>query len=286
MTAGVPFTVKGLLMWVPSLFSSGSAPAAGSRSAATERVVVRRLRAAGCVFAEDEAQLLIAASLSSAELVAMVDRRVAGLPLEHVVGWAEFCGLRITVDPGVFVPRHRTELLVREATALAPPAATVVDLCCGSGALGAALASHADDVELHAVDIDPAAVRSALRNVRPFGGQVYEGDLYEPLPETLRGRVDVLLANAPYVPTEAIRLLPPEARVHEPRVALDGGADGLNVLRRVVAEAPDWLVSGGHLLVETSRRQASALAAVVAASGLECRTASDDEATVLVATRR
>lgn len=272
-------------MWVPSLFSVGPAQSAASRSAVTEQVIVRRLRAAGCVFAEDEAQLLIAASVSSAELVAMVDRRVAGLPLEHVLGWAEFCGLRITVDPGVFVPRRRTELLVRQATALAPPTATVVDLCCGSGALGAALASSLDDVELHAVDIDPAAVRSAHRNVRPFGGRVHEGDLYGPLPETLRGRVDVLLANAPYVPTEAIRLLPPEARIHEPRVALDGGADGLDVLRRVVAEAPGWLASGGHLLVETSRRQVSELADVVAVSGLACRTASTDGATILIATR-
>jgi len=247
--------------------------------------VVRRLRAAGCVFAEDEAQLLIAASPSPADLVAMVDRRVSGQPLEHVLGWAEFCGLRISVDPGVFVPRRRTELLVRHAASLAPAAAVVVDLCCGSGALGVALAAELGGVELHAVDIDPAAVRSARRNARAFGGRVYEGDLYAPLPETLHGRVDVLLANAPYVPTAAIRLLPPEARLHEHPVALDGGADGLDVLRRVVAEAGRWLAPGGHLLVETSERQAPVLRAFVSAAGLRCRAVSADDSHVLVATR-
>jgi len=103
--------------------------------------------------------------------------------------------------------------------------------------VGAALGVALDRVELYAVDIDPVAVRCARRNVAA-GGQVFEGDLYEPLPGALRGRVDILVANAPYVPTEEIRLLPPEARIHEPWVALDGGADGLDVQRRVAATAP------------------------------------------------
>jgi release factor glutamine methyltransferase len=255
----------------------------------------------------------------------MVDRRVAGFPLEHVLGWAEFCGLRIAVDPGVFVPRRRTEFLVHQVAALArqaaspadpaasftdraasfadqalvrqaagpagralaAPPAVVVDLCCGSGAVGAALVAALGRVELYAVDIDPAAVQCARRNVAAAGGQVYEGDLYEPLPTTLRGRVDVLVANAPYVPTEAVGLLPPEARIHEPRVALDGGADGLDVLRRVITAAPLWLAPGGHLLVETSERQAPELVAAIARSGLIPRVASSDElnATVVIGTR-
>ncbi|MDT7565026.1 MAG: release factor glutamine methyltransferase, partial [Pseudonocardiales bacterium] len=164
--------------------------------------MVTRLRAAGCVFAEDEARLLISSARTPADLAAMVDRRVRGLPLEHVLGWAEFCGLRIAVDTGVFVPRRRTEFLVRQAASLARPGAVVLDLCCGSGAVGAALAATVERAEIHAVDIDPAAVLCARRNLA--GGQVYEGDLYEPLPDALRGRVDVLVANAPYVPTEAI----------------------------------------------------------------------------------
>jgi release factor glutamine methyltransferase len=244
------------------------------------------------VIAEDAARLLISTARTPADLAAMVDRRAAGLPLEHVLGWAEFCGLRIAVDPGVFIPRRRTEFLIRQAAALAGQVlarsqAVVVDLCCGSGAMGAALIATLGRVELHAVDIDAAAVRCARRNVAAAGGQVYEGDLYEPLPATLRGRVDVLVASAPYVPTEAIRLLPPEARIHEPRVALDGGADGLDVVRRVTAAAPLWLAPGGYLLVETSERQAPQTVEAVARNGLIPRVASSDElyATVVIGTR-
>jgi len=258
-----------------------------SRSPLPQTAIVTRLRAAGCVFAEDEAKLLISTAQTPIELAAMVDLRVAGLPLEHVLGWVAFCGRRIAVGPKIFVPGLRTEFLVHEAAALAWPGAVAVDLCCGSGAVGAALAATLGRVELHAVDIDAAAVRCARRNVAFVGGQVYEGDLYEPLPATLRGRVDILLANAPYVPTDAITLMPPEARVHEPRVALDGGADGLDVQRRVAAAAPMWLVSGGHLLVETSRPQAPQSVEIFARTGLVCRVVSSDEldATVVIGTR-
>jgi release factor glutamine methyltransferase len=283
-----------------------------SPSPCSSSVIVTRLRAAGCVFAEDEARLLISAARTQADLTAMVDRRVAGLPLEHVLGWAEFCGLRVAVDPGVFVPRRRTEFLVSQAAALARrPAAlagqngipadqpasptgqalarpvVVVDLCCGSGAVGAALAATLGRVELHAADIDPAAVRCARRNVAAAGGHVYEGDLYQPLPAGLRGRVGILVANAPYVPTEAVGLLPAEARVHEPRVALDGGADGLDVVRRVTAGAASWLAPGGHLLVETSERQAPHAVEAVTLGGLTARVTSSGDltATVVVGTR-
>ncbi|WAP55889.1 putative protein N(5)-glutamine methyltransferase [Streptomyces sp. S465] len=258
-----------------------------SPSLVTLSTVAARLRAAGCVFAEDEARLILATAATPAALHTMVDRRAAGLPLEHVLGWAEFRGLRISVDAGVFVPRRRTEFLVEQAVALARPGAVVVDLCCGSGALGAALVAALGRAEWYAADIDPAAVRCARRNVEAAGGTVYEGDLYEPLPAALRGRVDVLLANVPYVPTEEVGLLPPEARVHEARVALDGGADGLDVLRRVTADAHGWLAPGGSLLFETSGRQASSAMAIVAGDGLEPRLAecADLEATVVIGTR-
>ncbi|GAA0988432.1 putative protein N(5)-glutamine methyltransferase [Acrocarpospora macrocephala] len=243
--------------------------------------IVIRLRAAGCVFAEDEAELLVSTARTPDDLAGMVDRRVAGLPLEHVLGWAEFCGLRIAVDPGVFVPRRRTEFLVEQALALAGGGAVIVDLCCGSGAVGAALVAALGQVELHAVDIDPIAVRCARRNLDTA---VYQGDLYDPLPRDLRGRVDILVASAPYVPTGAIGLLPAEARVHEPMIALDGGADGLDVVRRVTARAAEWLAPGGHLLVETSARQAASTAEAVARGGLLPRvTGSDDlDATVVI----
>lgn len=252
--------------------------------------VVTTLRNAGCVFAEDEARLLVSAASTSSELTAMVKRRAAGLPLEHVIGWAEFHGLRISVDPGVFVPRRRTEFLVEQAIALArdggPVPAVVVDLCCGAGALGAALATTLGPVELHAADVDPAAVRCARRNLAPLGGQVHEGDLYAPLPAALRGRVDVLAANVPYVPTGEVALLPPEAREHEARIALDGGPDGLDVLRRVATGAAGWLAPGGRLLVETSERQAPPAMEAFGAGGLTPRVAVADElsATVVIGT--
>jgi release factor glutamine methyltransferase len=303
----------------------------GFRSPGPGPDIVTRLRAAGCVFAEDEAQLLADAARTPAELDVMVARRAAGLPLEHVVGWAEFCGLRIAVDPRVFVPRRRTEFLVGHAIALARGAsaaraeasapraeasavgdetagaeaagaaglaadaggalarhrAVVVDLCCGSGAAGAAVAAALGGrIELHAADIDPAAVRCARRNLAA-GVQVHEGDLYDALPAALRDRIDVLIANVPYVPTAEVGLLPPEARIYEERVALDGGADGLDVLRRVTAAAPLWLAPGGHLLVETSEQQAPRATGILARAGLVPRVASSSEmnATVVIGTR-
>ncbi|GAA4075565.1 putative protein N(5)-glutamine methyltransferase [Actinomadura miaoliensis] len=245
--------------------------------------VVTRLRAAGCVFAEDEARMLLAAARTPAELDAMVVRRADGMPLEHVVGWAEFCGLRVAVDPGVFVPRRRTEFLARRAAALVPPGGVAVDLCCGSGAVGAVLAASAGRLDLHAADIDPAAVACARRNLA--AAHVYEGDLFDPLPSALRGRVDVLVANVPYVPSGEVALLPPEARDHEPRTALDGGADGLRVARRVIAEAPSWLAPGGHLLFETSRRQLPDALRAAAEHGLRPEPAACDDldATIVVA---
>ncbi|MFH5822451.1 putative protein N(5)-glutamine methyltransferase [Georgenia sp. AZ-5] len=249
--------------------------------------VAERLRAAGCVFAEDEARLLLEAAGTPEEVAGLVERRAAGEPLEHLLGWAEFCGLRVAVDPGVFVPRRRTELLVREAVALAQPGTVVVDVCCGSGAVGAAVAASVGGIELHAVDVDAAAVHCALRNVAAAGGRVYQGDLDAPLPRALLGGVGVLMANAPYVPTGELGTMPPEARLHEPVAALDGGADGLDVQRRVVAAARRWLAPDGSLLLETSRRQAAQTAAAVAAAGLVPRVSRSDEldATVVVGRR-
>jgi release factor glutamine methyltransferase len=246
--------------------------------------VVSRLRAAGCVFAEDEARLLLDATSTTTELTALVERRVAGEPLEHLLGWAEFCGLRVAVEPGVFVPRRRTGFLVEQAVALASSGAAVVDLCCGSGAVGLAVASGLPGVELYAADLDPAAVACARRNLANVGGEVYEGDLFDALPGELRARVDVLVANVPYVPSAEIAWMPTEARDHEPRVALDGGMDGLDVARRVIAGAPRWLARGGSLLFETSADQAPAAVALVRAGGLVARVAADDElgATVVI----
>jgi release factor glutamine methyltransferase len=256
--------------------------------------IVATLRAAGCVFAEEEARLLIAEARTPDELGAMVDRRAAGVPLEYVVGWAEFCGLRIALDEGVFVPRRRTEFLVHQAAdavrrtagsdRLVSPV-RLVDLCCGSGAVGAALSAALPDVDIHAVDIDPVAARCARRNLGR--GQVYEGNLYDALPAALQGQVDILVANAPYVPSSAVGLLPVEARVYEPRVALDGGANGLDIVRLIAERAKLWLAENGHLLVETSERQAAQTRQMFASNGLLPRVVSSSEwnATVVIGRR-
>ena len=253
-------------------------------AASREHEIVRRLRAAGCVFAEDEAQLLTAAASEPHELDRLVARRVAGAPLEVLLGWAEFCGLRVAVVPGVFVPRRRTEALVAEAATLAGPGSVVVDLCCGTGAVGAALLAAVPGIGLHAADVDPASVACARRNLP--GVPVDEGDLFDALPDGLRGRVAVLTANVPYVPSDAVALMPPEARDHEPRTALDGGPDGLSLARRVLAGAPAWLAPGGSVLFECSEGQAAAALAAVTAAGLRARLVTDDErgATLVVGT--
>ncbi len=251
------------------------------------------------MFAEEEARLLVNESGTAAELATMVDARASGVPLEYVLGWAEFCALRIAVEPGVFVPRRRTEFLVDQAVSrlLARPQGrevgggpvVVLDICCGTGALGLAVAERVDGVQLHAVDVDPVAVHCARRNLAVAGREVavYEGDLFAPLPERLRGGTDVVLANVPYVPTQQIALLPAEAREHEALTALDGGSDGLDVLRRAAFEAPRWLAPTGFMLVETSRDQAPGAAEAFTAAGLsvEIRTSDDASATVLLATQ-
>ncbi len=240
--------------------------------------IVARLRAAGCVFAEEETALLVAEAEDAGHLESMVVERVAGRPLEQIVGWAAFGGLRIQLDPAVFVPRVRTEHLAELTVDLASGASrpVVVELCCGAAAIGAVVLDRLPHAEVVVADIEEAAVRSARRNV---GNRalVLLGDLDEPLPPVLRGRVDVLVANAPYVPSESLGAMPSEARDHEPRVALDGGEDGLDVARRVVTVAPGWLRPGGHLVIETSLGQARPLLAAFESAGFSARVSRDED---------
>lgn len=246
--------------------------------------VAARLRSAGSVFAEEEAELLIAEATSDAHLDDMVKKRMSGLPLEQIVGWAEFCGLRIVVEPGVFVPRRRTGFMVQLAAHRARQGAVALDLCCGTGAIGAALLATSPGVTVFAADIDPAAVRCARRNL-PVD-TVFEGDLFDAVPSSFAGTIDILLANAPYVPTEAISLMPPEARLHEAPVALDGGADGIDVQRRIVAAAPNWLAPAGVVLIETSERQAPTTAELCVAAGLVATVhhSDDFDSTIVIGT--
>jgi release factor glutamine methyltransferase len=235
--------------------------------------LVSRLRAAGCVFAEDEAALLVEASADEE----MIQRRIDGEPLEYVLGWAEFMGERYVIEPGVFIPRHRSELMVEVAAGGAHD--VVLDLCCGTGALGDALRRTAGARELWATDIDPVAVRCAQQNIT---GTVVYGDLFDGLPPM---QFDVILANAPYVPTAEIEHLPTDFRDNEWRGALDGGFDGLDIHRRISEDALPWLRPGGRLLIEVAETQVASIRASFESGGLTVRTMSDDETVIVVSER-
>lgn len=202
-----------------------------------ERIAVR-LRAAGCVFAEDEARLLGGDE-------ALIARRIAGERIEHLLGWVEFCGLRLEVDPGVFIPRPQTEALAEQAAALRPRVA--LDLFAGCGAIACVVKQRNPGARVVAAELDPAALACATRNGERYGVEVVASDVDATVPAELAGTVDVLTANVPYVPTPELPYVPHDG---EPDSALDGGADGLDWVRRVRAIAPRWLRPGGVLLYE------------------------------------
>jgi release factor glutamine methyltransferase len=244
------------------------------------------LAAAGCVSAAAEADWLLEEAPEAETLRAMVARRVAGEPLQYVIGWAPFGRLRLRVGPGVFVPRPETETLADRAAAHlrsipgprpegsgepqggAPVKPIAVDLCTGSGAIACFLAAEAPGTRVLATELDPGALVWARANADRYGVELLAGDLDEPLPAELAGRVDVLCANVPYVPSGAIATLPTDVRDREPRLSLDGGLDGLDVFRRLAGRATHWLAPGGRLYAEIGEDQASAAAALLAEAGL------------------
>jgi release factor glutamine methyltransferase len=233
------------------------------------------LVAGGCVAAREEADLLLAASAEGAGPIdGLVDRRLQGEPLAWITGWARFCGLRVAVDPGVFVPRPHTEALAQRAASLLPPDGAAVDLCTGSGAVAVVLRAAHPDARVIATDIDPVAVACARRN----GIDALEGDLMAPLDASLRGRLDVVTAVVPYVPTDELRLLPRDVVAHEPRVALDGGPDGTAVLARAARAAGGWLRDGGTVLLEIGGDQAAAVTDLLFDEGFtDARVHRDDD---------
>jgi len=216
--------------------------------------VAQRLAAAGCVAPDDEARELLHDAPDDAELETRLRRREAGEPLAWITGRMRFGGLELHVEPAVYVPRVQSEELARRAAAVLPACGTAVDLCTGSGAVAAWMQHAVPHAFVMGVDVDPISARCAARN-RVL---VVVGDLAAPL--HVGGAVDVVTAVAPYVPTDECRLLPTDVQRHEPAHALDGGDDGLTVVRRVVAHAATILRDGGHLLLELGGDQDHAVA--------------------------
>ncbi len=218
--------------------------------------VVERLSRAGCIAAAEEADELLRAAAGDPDLLErLVHRRTRGEPLAWLTGTTTFCGIELTVAPGVYVPRPQTEALARRAAALLPPGGIGVDLCTGAGAIAAVLAAADRSARVLATELDPAAAACAREN----GVEVLAGDLDEPLPAELEGQVDVLTAVVPYVPEDELHLLPRDVRDHEPRGALDGGPGGMRLLTEVARRAPRWLRPGGAMLLELGGDQACAL---------------------------
>ena len=241
-------------------FLRRSVPAPGTDPRKNE--VVERLRAAGCVFAEDEARLL-------GDREDLIARRVAGERMAHVLGWVDVAGVRVHVEPGVFVPRPQTATLALHAASMRP--AIALDLFSGSGAIAAVVQQHNPTARVVAGEL--RVTDSLRRNVR----EVHESDVDAGIPRELEGRVDVLTANVPYVPTGELQYVPHDG---EPDDALDGGDDGLDWVRRVVEIAPRWLRPGGALLVELARHQLPLV------DGFELVVAAEDEQTGAAAVRR
>jgi release factor glutamine methyltransferase len=209
--------------------------------------LVHALVEGGCVAPNEEANALLRASSEGAGPVdELVARRLRGEPLAWIIGWVSFCGIRVGVDPGVYVPRPHTQALARRAVSLLPAHGVAVDMCTGSGAVAAVLSSAHPHANVVATDIDPAAVACARNN----GVRALEGNLDEPLPPSMRGRVDVMTAVVPYVPTEELHLLPREVLANEPRLALDGGRRGTTLLVPAAESAARWLRPGGNVLLE------------------------------------
>ena len=222
------------------------------------------LASEGFVAAGEEAGELIARAAGDAVLLdALVRRRVTGEPLAWITGTTLFCGLRIRVDPGVYVPRPQSEALALRAVARLPAGGAAVDVCTGSGAIAATLMARRPGARVVACDVDERAVACAAAN----GVEVHRGDLFEPLPRGLEGRVDVVVGVVPYVPTPELALLQRDTFAFESELSYDGGPDGAGVLRRVIAGAPRFLRPGGALLLELGGDEADALGAGLERAG-------------------
>lgn len=228
--------------------------------------VTQILAEAGCIAAFEEADELIQAAAGDPDaLDDLVSRRTDGEPIAWLTGAVTFCGVRLLVAPGVYVPRWQTESLARRAVTLLPSAGVAADVCTGAGAIAAVLAAAAPAARVLATELDNRAAQCARRN----GVEVFDGFLDDPLPRELEQRVDVLTAVVPYVPTDSLRLLPRDVQAFEPRLALDGGIDGTDLLVEVARRSVGWLSPGGWLLLELGGDQAEPIGQLLHELGFE-----------------
>jgi len=240
--------------------------------------LTRRLAAAGFVAADEESRELIEASKGDDDLLeSLVERRLSGEPLAWITGSTTFCGLKVLVAHGVYVPRWQSEPLVDRAVSRLPERGIAVDLCTGSGAIAMVLRSKRPEARVVASDLDERAVACSLTN----GIDAHLGDLFAPLPRGLEGLVDVIVGVVPYVPTRSLELMPRDTLRFESTMSYDGGVDGTDILRRVIRESPRFLGSGGMLLLELGGDQAQRLEGELASHGFsEVAVLVDDDGDV------
>ncbi len=250
--------------------------------AATIAAVADRLSAAGIHAARAEARWLVEHAVSAAgsggqetDLEALVRRRLNREPLQLVLGSWSFRTVELALEPGVFLPRPETEMvagLAIESACAAGPTPLVAEPCTGSGAIAASLLAEVPGVAVHATDIDPRAVDLARRNVaaqaKPGRCTVHQGDLLDPLPPVLRGQLDVLVANPPYLPEGDTDQLDIEVATHDPVAALFGGRQGLEVVARLLSLASGWLRPGGVVVLEIDSRFGEQALIAAAGAGL------------------
>ncbi len=232
------------------------------------------LMEAGCVAAGEEAGELIRAAAGDPDILDdLVSRRANGEPIAWLTGTVTFCGLTLFVAPGVYVPRTQTEPLAERAGTLLPSSGVAADLCTGAGAIAAVLAAAVPTARVLATELDKNAAQCARRN----GVEVFEGFLDDPLPREFVHRVDVLTAVVPYVPTESLHLLPRDVQAFEPRLALDGGVDGTDLLLEAVRRSTRWLSPGGWLLLELGGDQAEPIGRLLQELGFKGLDVMTDE---------
>lgn len=202
---------------------------------------------------------------------ALVLRRIAGEPLQYLTGIAGFRRLDIAVGPGVFVPRPETEVLVEHALARLPEGGTLVDLGTGSGAIALAIADERSDARVVATEASADALRWAAVNKERLSSRVefLEGDLFAPLPDEFRGKIDVVVSNPPYIADDERSALPSDVLDHEPHIALFSGTDGTSIIERIVEDAPTWLRRGGWLMIEISPHLQTVVPRLLRSAGFE-----------------